>query len=156
MSRHKTRSTPGRDRRSRFLVLCVSLALVTAGCRARRIWTGVEFQPDGKLRVAAEEPMCGCLSVVNAGNDEVRLRATQRMESIGQAVLKPAARLRYRFDWGGPQNDDSYEIVVTTPDGRPLDADKALEVEERPRWVECEAAACEVGDLHMDAAVKEQ
>lgn len=138
------------------LLLIIGLASLSAACRAERIWSGVQFQDDGTLKVVAEEPMCGCLSVVNTLNDDVRLTVIHQQESIGTVLLKPARRQRFRFDWGGAEREDFYEIRITDADGKPLDAQQAIEVEERPRWIECGDAVCDTGDLHMDAALKEQ
>ena len=145
-SRRKTRCLP---------VLIVALVLVN-GCRAKRIWTGIEFRTNGTLRLAAEEPMCGCFSVVNATNNPVRLRASLKADVIGEAVLKAAERQRFKFDWAGAGQNDFYEIEVFSSEGPRLDARKVLEADDRPRWVECEAASCELGDLQMGVASGER
>jgi hypothetical protein len=144
-----------RRRMPRVQALLVVVAFAATGCRFQRIWSGLEAQPDGTLKLAAEEPLCGCLSVVNANIADVRLRAMQRDATVGEATLRPAERRRFRFDWGGGIGDH-YEIAVSTLDGQPLQIDDALEVEERPRWVECEDASCEFGDLNMSTVGKEQ
>jgi hypothetical protein len=83
------------------------------------------------------------------------LRATLKSEVVGEARVRPAERQRFRFDWAGGGENDYYEIEVFGPGGR-IDARKALEAEDRPRWVECDAASCEFGDLHMGIAAGER
>jgi hypothetical protein len=132
------------------------LSVMASGCRFERIWNGLEPQPDGTLRLAAEEPLCGCLSMVNAYKSDVRLQAKRRGTVVGSTTLRPSERARFRFDWGGPEIGDHYEIAISTLDGQPLRVEDALEVEERPRWVECETASCEFGALHMSTVGREQ
>jgi hypothetical protein len=139
-----------------LLVIVASTSAMVSCGRSSEIWSGVEFQKDGTLKLAAEEPFCGCLSVLNTGDTEVMLRATLNGVRVGQAALGPHNRGQYRFDWAGPEAGDAYVIEVTGSDGNHLDARKTLQVDDRPRFVECEATACEDGELSMNAAQAEQ
>src|SRR5262245_38726880 len=57
-------------RRPGPLALAAAIALSSA-CRARVIWTGVELQSDGSLKLAAEEPYCGCVTISNISGKEL-------------------------------------------------------------------------------------
>lgn len=146
---------PGRRRAPVWLLLLAAALAVGAGCRAKRIWTGIGFGQDGTLVLVAEEPMCGCLSVVNIAEDPVQLRSTLRGEALGEVMLKAAERQRFRFDWASSEPNSFYTLFVLSADGRPLDARQVLEFEDRPRWLACEAASCEFGALNLSAAVAE-
>ncbi len=132
-------------------VLVVCAAVLAGGCRRQTIWSGIQAQPsNGTLKLAAQEPLCGCTTVANRSKEELRLRAEFRGSTIGSATLKPGQRLRFRFDWAGPENDDVYVLEGMDADGRPVDLTQVLRVEEKPRWQDCADTGCTYGTLLMN------
>jgi hypothetical protein len=138
--------------RAALTVTVALTAALAAGCRTETIWAGVEVQDDGRIRLVAEAPRCGCLTVTNATDLPVKLQSLRGLQTLGQATLQPRHRATYRFDSAGTYEGAAYLIEVTTPEGERLDAHAALHVDERPAWVFCEEAPCEYGALMMDLA----
>src|SRR5262249_47397991 len=136
-------------RRPGPLALAAAIALSSA-CRARVIWTGVELQSDGSLKLAAEEPYCGCVTISNISGKELRLRSRFQQTTVGRATLKPAEHLTFRFDWAGPSNDDVYHIDGSGADGATVDLKTAIRIDERSGWLDCPSAPCPYGDLLMN------
>lgn len=129
------------------------LALVLAiGCRTQTLWAGVEVQGDGRIRLVAEEPRCGCLTVANATDASVKLQSMRGLQILGQTTLPPKRRASFRFDSAGSYTNAVYVIEVTTPEGQRLDAARTLRIDERPAWVFCEEATCEYAPLMMNLA----
>jgi hypothetical protein len=131
------------------LLLCAAAALT--GCRRQVIWSGIQMLPGtGTMKLAAPEPECGCTTVANSSRDTIRLRAKFRDSIIGSATLAPGERLRFRFDWAGPQNDDVYVLSGTDTSGKPVDLGQVLRIEENPRWQDCNEIGCTYGTLLMN------
>lgn len=138
--------------------MMVTGTVLMAGCgRSSQLWSGVEIQGDGTVKLAAEEPLCGCLSVMNVSEADVWLHARLNGREIGNATLKPNDRQQYRFDWAGAATGQAYIIEVTSPSPERLhlDARQVLKLDERPRFAECEGTACETAELMMNAAESE-
>lgn len=132
-------------------VLAVCVAAALTGCRRQTIWSGIQLQPDtGTMKLAAQEPLCGCTTIANRSQETLRLRAEFRGSTIGSATLKPGERLRFRFDWAGPENDDVYILQGTDAQGKHVDLGHVLRVEERPRWQDCNDIGCTYGTLLMN------
>ena len=139
-----------RSRRALGLLLVVG-ALASAACnRFQTIWAGVEFQKDGRLKLAAEDPLCACLSIGNVSGKDLNLRSRFRGTTVGSTKLKVGEKLSFRFDWAGPENDDVYLIEATDAQGNEVDLSTAIRVEENVRWVTCSSAMCEYGDLLLN------
>ena len=142
-------TTSSRMLRGAAVALC--LAGVLAGCRRQVVWSGIAMEPaTGTIKLAAQEPNCGCTTIANTSGQVIRLRATFRDSTIGSTSLQPGQRLRFRFDWAGPANDDVYVLHGTTENGQPVDLTKAIRVEENPRWEDCSSASCTYGALMMN------
>src|SRR5262245_4160230 len=78
--------------------LVAAAAVASTSCRAHVIWSGAEFQPDGTLRLAAEEPFCGCLRITNSSQESVHLRSRFANTTVGEATLAPGEQLAVKFD----------------------------------------------------------
>ncbi|MDE3155373.1 MAG: hypothetical protein KGN76_09740 [Acidobacteriota bacterium] len=131
--------------------LALGVAAALAGCRRQTVWSGIQMDPDaGTMKLAAEEPLCGCTTVANVTKDKLRLRSEFRGSTVGSATLEPGERLRFRFDWAGPENDDVYVLQGTDAQGHPVNLSQALRVEERPRWQDCNQIGCTYGTLQMN------
>jgi hypothetical protein len=138
-------------RRPGPLALVAALALSSAcQLRARVIWSGAELQEDGALKLAAEEPFCGCLTITNISGNELRLRSMFDQTTVGRMTLKPDERATFRFDWAGPGNDDVYHIDGLGADGARIDLNTAIRIDERSGWLECRSAPCQYGDLLLN------
>jgi len=126
------------------------MALLAVGCRTERLWSGIDVQLDGRIKLASEQPRCGCLSVVNTTNGVLKLQSVQGGQLLGEAMLRPKEPGSFRFDWAGTAANASYLVTASTLEGRSLDARKALLVETHPVWTFCDEAMCEYGGLMMN------
>jgi len=124
--------------------------LLTVGCRQERLWSGIQVQLDGRIKLASEQPRCGCLTVGNTTDGVLRLESVQGGQLLGDATLKPKEISSFRFDWAGTSANASYMISVSTPEGRSLDARKTLSIETHPVWTFCDETLCEYGSLMMN------
>ena len=124
--------------------------LLTVGCRQERLWSGIQVQLDGRIKLASEQPRCGCLTVGNTTDGVLRLESVQGGQLLGDATLKPKEISSFRFDWAGTSANASYMISVSTPEGRSLDARKTLSIETHPAWTFCDETLCEYGSLMMN------
>ena len=128
------------------LLLCFA-----AGCRSKEVWSGAEFSLDGSsMRLAADEPACGCLALTNRSSAEVRLLGSFRSITTGEARLFPGEKLRFKFDWCSPQLEDVYELRAYDAGGRPLKLRDAVHVDGLDPWRPCDKAACDYGPLLMN------
>lgn len=137
------------------LLMVTGMVLMTACGRSSQLWSGVEFQSDGTVKLAAEEPLCGCLSVMNVSEADVWLHARLDGREIGNATLKPNERQQFRFDGAGAAVSQAYVLEATSPQGLHLDGRKVLQLDSRPRFAECDGTACEALGLMMNAAETE-
>jgi hypothetical protein len=124
--------------------------LLTAGCRIERLWSGIQVQLDGRVKLASEQPRCGCLAVSNTTDSVLRLQSIQGGQLLGEATLKPKEISSFRFDWAGTSANAFYLVSVFSPDGRSLDARKTLSIDTHPVWTFCDEALCEYGSLMMN------
>lgn len=129
-----------------------AVLLVAIGCRTQVLWAGIDAQRDGRIRLVAEAPRCGCLTVANALDTPVKLQTMRGGQILGQTTLQPKHRASYRFDSAGTYQNAAYLVEVTTVDGQRLDARRSLRIDDRPAWVFCEEAPCEYGALMMNLA----
>ncbi|MDE3155388.1 MAG: hypothetical protein KGN76_09815 [Acidobacteriota bacterium] len=131
----------------------LGLAFVVIGCRRQAVWAGAAFFPEdgGQLRLAAEQPDCGCLTILNRSGRTLLLRATLRGAPVGGAEVAAGAQLVFRFDWAGPRDNDYY-LLEGIEDGQHVDLRQALQLGESPRWQPCETIACPYGSLQMNVA----
>lgn len=141
---------------TRLTLLTVTWMVLIAACgRSSQLWSGVEFQSDGTLKLAAEEPLCGCLSVMNVSDANVWLHAKLDGREIGNATLRPNERQQFRFDGAGAATNQAYILEATSPQGQHLDGREVLQLDSRPRFAECDGMACETAGLMMNAAESE-
>jgi hypothetical protein len=150
--------------------LCLAMA-VTTGCRGiggnvETIRYGREVTPEGdRLRVAALQPRCGCVSLANVTQERVWLESWFYSIPIGNTIVEPGERRRFLFDWSGPEAADFYEMVafkVGQDDrGRPQrdnsDQGGLLIRDVLPEYAQltfmsCNDTACEFGTLNMNRA----
>jgi len=138
-----------RSRRTLVLLLASGMLALTA-CRSQTIWSGVEFQQDGRLKLASQEPLCGCLTIVNVAGKDLALRSRLHGSTLGSTTLKAGAQLGFRFDWAGPENSDFYLIEATDAGGSEVNLKTAIRIEDKSGWVTCSSAACPYGELMLD------
>jgi hypothetical protein len=132
----------------------VALALALGACKhPETVWFGSEITADGdRIQLAAEEPLCGCITLANKSGRDLKLRASMRDVTVGTATLKAGESLRTKFDWAGSENDDLYYIDVAEATGRHTAAKGAIELDQRSKFEECQVAQCPYGSLLMNAA----
>jgi len=138
---------------SRAAAVGLFCAVALLGCRRQTIWAGAEFSRanGGQLRLAAQQPLCGCMTLVNQSPRDLLLRSTLHGSAIGGATIKAGDRLRFRFDWAGPANDDYY-LLEGTENGEPVDLSTVVRLAETSRWQPCSTIDCAYGTLHLDIA----
>jgi len=126
------------------------MIVAAAGCQTERLWSGIEVQVDGRIKLASEQPRCGCLALVNTTDGALRLQTVQGGQLLGEATLKPKEASSFRFDWAGTAKNASYLLSVSTPEGQSLDARKVLRIETHPVWTFCDESLCQYGSLMMN------
>jgi hypothetical protein len=164
----------GAFRTRRTLVLLLAFgALTSVSCRSREIWAGQEFL-DGRLRLAAQDPYCGCLTIRNQYAQELTLTSRFHGVKLGERKLNKGEVLSFRYDWAAEESEDVYEIEAKDADRKLNMGDpKVITIEEgacgtrsdsagartppnaAPRcyWWPCEADVltnCPYGDLRLD------
>jgi hypothetical protein len=66
---------------SRSISYVVLVALLAAGCRYETIWSGAVHDSKGQyIRLAADEPLCGCLRLRNLSGQDILLRSLLKGE----------------------------------------------------------------------------
>ena len=132
-----------------MLLLMLSV-LASASCRRyETIWSGAEFTDDGKLELASEDPLCGCLTIANTSGGELTLRSRFEGTTLGTLVIKTDERATYRYDWAGPDDDDVYVLDGTDAQGNQLDMRTAIRFDERGTWMACSATPCAYNSLKL-------
>lgn len=140
-----------RRRRTALVPLFVLGLLASSSCnRYDEIWAGVEFQEDGRMRLAAEDPLCGCLHVINTAGQDLALRSRFHGTTIGNTILKADQSVVFRFDWAGPENDDVYILEATDAQGNLVNLKTALRIHEQSNWMACSTADCPLGELLLN------
>nr|QEO74264.1 hypothetical protein [uncultured bacterium] len=118
-------------RRSSVLFGIIAASLVLSTCRYDTVWTGVAFDGSGEtLRLSAAEPLCGCLQITNISKDMVHVRSRVGDRPLGSLNLEPNTFTRVHFDWGGPMGGDVFILDTWLKDGKQVDAEKVLRVDE--------------------------
>ncbi len=137
------------------IVSVVVISLLLAGCRYETVWSGADYDASGKyLRVAADEPFCGCLQIVNVAKFPVTIRSlAQRRIERGRVTLQPGEVIKEKFDWSGPDGDDYFILDAFTVDNPA----KAVLIRDVIRRVDigwpfqpCELVKCDFGPLYMN------
>lgn len=141
--------------RTALAFLLCAAAMLLQGCRAVGLWSGSEINADGSLRVAAEEPACGCLTLTNRTNGEVYLRSLHRGSSLGGAALAAGSTRVFKFDWAGQENDEVYDIEATDKGGQRIQLREGV-VDHETRPMDCERTQCVYGTLLMNVAQQEE
>jgi hypothetical protein len=161
-----------RSRRT-FVLLLACGALMSVSCRSREIWAGQEFLA-GRLRLAAQEPYCGCMTIRSQHDQQLTLTSYFHGMQLGETKLNKGDVLAFRYDWAGPENDDVYEIeakdgnqklnlqdqkVITIEDGACGTRSRAAGAQTPPNaaprcyWWPCDSeklTKCPYGDLVLD------
>jgi hypothetical protein len=138
-----------RSRRALVLLL-VCGGLAAGSCRYQTIWAGVEFQDNGRLKLAAEDPLCGCLTIVNVAGKDLALRSRYHGTTMGSTTLKAGEKLNFRFDWAGQENDDVYILEATDAQGNEVNLKTAIRIDDKSNWLACSTATCPYGDLLLN------
>lgn len=136
------------------LLVGTVLSCALAACRSEGLWSGAAFRSDGSLQVAAEEPVCGCLTLTNRTAQRVFIRSQLRGSTSGGAAINPQQARRFRFDWAGPRPEDYYIIDASDEQGNDVDMASVFDMEARP--VDCESPTCIYDTLLLNVAVAEQ
>jgi hypothetical protein len=147
-------ATPGRQSAGFISKVAVLVCLVlTAGCRYQNIWSGAEFESRGQfIRLAADEPLCGCLRVTNHSDRDILLRSLLQGEELGRMTLAKGASLDVRFDWAGPEGTDIYRIEGWDRPGARVQLDSVMTIDDNGwPWRACSQATCAYGLLAMNA-----
>jgi hypothetical protein len=127
------------------------LVISLGGCRSKQVWSGAQYSLDGSsMRLAAEEPTCGCLALTNKSKNEVRLLGNFRSITTGEARLFAGEKLRFKFDWCSSNLDDVYELRAYDVSGQPLKLRDVIKVDGLDPWRACDKAACDYGALLMN------
>ena len=143
----------------RAVVIVLVAAAVWVACRYQTIWTGAEFVDEGAaLRLAAAEPLCGCVRLRNISDRAVHLRSFMEEQELGMRDLPPGEVLEEQFDWGGPMARQAFRIEAWSADGEALPAAGVLQIEDTGwPWHGCgqqgpmntDLAACGDGPLKL-------
>ncbi len=143
-------------RRAAGMIAVAAISLFLASCRYQTVWSGAEYDDSGKsLRVAADEPFCGCLQLVNVAKFPVIIRCrTERTIERGRVTLQPDEILKEKFDWSGPDGDDVFLLDAFTADNPP----KPVNIRDVVRRLDigwpfrpCDLTKCEFGKLYMNS-----
>lgn len=135
------------------------------GCRRQRVWSGAEFSYKGDLlRLASDEPFCGCLDAVNVANKSIVIRAKVRLAEDkselverGRRTVQPGEEVRERFDWSGPDADDVYVLDAMTTDGKPINIRQAIRLNGYGwPFTPCDTHECKRGALFMNTGALHQ
>lgn len=127
----------------------LAVAVSITGCRGLDLWSGVEFVGPS-LRLVAEQPICGCIMLVNKTDQPLYLRSDFNGSVRGAAVLNAHETRRFRFDWAGSRPDDVYWIHASDPMGRDVDMRLAVQMEAGPS--DCDADSCIYDTLLLNKA----
>ncbi|MGE3404037.1 MAG: hypothetical protein AB7K63_15710 [Vicinamibacterales bacterium] len=146
------------SRRLAYAVVAIGMTVWVA-CRYDVIWTGAEFVDDGAaLRLAAAEPLCGCVKLRNVSGRPVHLRSFMEGQELGWRDVPPGEMVEEQFDWGGPRQEQAFLIDAWTQAGEPLQASQVLSLEDSGwPWHGCgqqgpmntDVAACADGPLKL-------
>lgn len=141
--------------RTAIVFLLCAAAVLLPGCRARGLWSGAEINADGSLRVSAEEPACGCLTLTNRTEREIYLRSLYRGSSLGGAALGAGKTRVFKFDWVGLEASDVYDIEATNEKGERVPMrERVVDYQTHP--IDCERSQCVYGTLMMNGAQPEE
>jgi hypothetical protein len=116
------------------------------------------------LDIASLMPSCGCMTVHNLATDApIELVSSLHTTELGTHRLNANQETRVGFDWGGPDNDDSYtlEAYRLEPDGRggmaraktPLTPIFDFVETSAITDVDCKKMDCPFGTLAMDRVI---
>jgi hypothetical protein len=101
-----------RRRMARVSVVLVLLLPLATCTRWQKVYSGVEYSPDGNTLKIASAGSCGCVTLQNRSDEPLTLYSSLHDGYIGSLVLKKDEMARVRYDWAGPLGDDFYEIVA--------------------------------------------
>jgi hypothetical protein len=123
------------------------------------MWTGVEFEHQGRtLRMASDEPLCGCLRFTNISGQTVHIRSTMQGRMLGALDLEAGKSTSANFDWAGPSGEDSFHLDTWDVAGHQLHAQDVLRVDDTGwPWFPCvgrlpghvDPPACPIGPLRL-------
>lgn len=156
-----------RHERARLTAALCLVLMATMSCRqlgnVERIRFGREISSDGeRMRLAALQPRCACVSLANTSSERVWLESWFYAIPQGSIILEPGDRRRVMFDWAGPESSDFYELVAfkVGTDKEGLDArddgpdgglvfNQVLTEYSPLAHMACTDKACEFGNLGM-------
>jgi hypothetical protein len=157
------------SRRSRWLrsmaLVVIALCWLPASCRRDTVWFGADYAASGKiLKLASEEPFCGCIYLQNVSPQPIYLRSNVLLEenhwrpvARGGIVLAPGGKLRERFDWAGSNAEDVFQLDAWTADGKPLHIRDVVRMNDYGwPFQPCEAMECKRGPLFMNTGAVHQ
>ena len=140
-------------------LLVIALCWLPAGCRREVVWSGAAFSKSGDtLRLASEEPFCGCLDLVNISHEPVYIRSRVTLGENdwkpierGGEVMAPGQELKERFDWAGLDARDVFLLDAWSADGKPLRIRDVIRMNGYGWPFEpCDISKCKVGKLFLN------
>lgn len=152
-------------RRYSLVLGLVVITLHIAACGYDTMWTGVEFDDEGDLRLATTEPLCGCLRITNISKEPVHLRSYNDDRVLGQMDMVPGQSSSISFDWGGPRGTEVFYLEAWDYKGNFIRADSVLRVDDSGwPWRPCVGKIpgqppppiCEIGPLKLSTGRNQQ
>jgi hypothetical protein len=140
------------------LLFIAVLALLNS-CRKEEVWSGAEYNVTGSiLRLASDEPFCGCLEAENVSTQPIVLECKVHLDEDrmglverGRITLRPGQGIQERFDWVGPAADDVYLLNAMAPNGNPLKIREVIRMNGYGwPFKPCDTHECKLGPLHMN------
>jgi hypothetical protein len=135
------------------VTLLLTAVVMLSACRYQTVWSGAEFIDAGQnIRLAADEPLCGCLILKNLSDRDIMLRATLHDWELGTQVLPRATTTTVRFDWAGPNGYDIYEIEGFDSAGQRVNLHDHTMIQDNGwPWRVCSTESiCPLGTLMMN------
>ncbi len=127
--------------------------VMLAGCRYQTVWSGAEYDHSGQnIRLAADEPLCGCLVLKNVADRDLMLRSMLHGNELGSQVLPRSTTLTVRFDWAGPNGQDIYRLEGFDSQGQRVNLHELTTIEDNGwPWRVCTSESmCPLGTLAMN------
>lgn len=137
------------------LLVTIAILAIVSCFRYEKVWSGAEFDSSGgmSLRLAADEPFCGCIDLSNKSDQAVLVRSRIGSLERGHALIPAGENAVYKFDWAGPEFTDVFVIEAFTAEQprQKLPAKSVLRINSYT-WPfhQCDATRCEWGPLLMN------
>ncbi len=140
-------------------LVVIALCWLPISCRRDEVWFGADYDSSGKtLKIASEEPFCGCLDMVNVSSQPIYIRSNVLLEENrwhpverGGVVLAAGQQLNERVDWAGSNSRDIFTLDAWSAKGQQLHIRDVIRMNGFGWPFEpCELTKCKVGRLYMN------